>query len=100
MGMSRRFCLSVVRSFAVALLLTLTVTVSWTQTFRGTILGTVTDASGAAVAGANITVRNTDTGVERATQTNDSGQYSVPELQIGTYSVTVAKQGFQKWVVS
>jgi hypothetical protein len=100
MGMSRRWCLSVVRSFTVALLLALTVTVSWTQTFRGTILGTVTDASGAAVAGANVTVRNTDTGVERATQTNDSGQYSVPELQIGTYSVTVEKQGFRKWVVS
>jgi hypothetical protein len=80
--------------------LALTVATSWAQTFRGTILGTATDATGAAVAGAKVTIRNVDTGVERTTQTNDAGQYSVPELQIGTYSVTVEKEGFRKWTVS
>src|SRR2546425_3703240 len=65
------------------------------QTFRGTILGTVTDASGAAVAGANITVKNQDTGILRTTQTTADGEYRVPELPIGTYTVTVEMSGFQ-----
>ena len=70
------------------------------QTFRGTVLGTVTDASGAVVAGARVTVRNVDTGLERSTQTSADGSYSVPELPIGTYSVTVSQTGFQTAVTN
>src|ERR1700704_6242705 len=65
------------------------------QTFRGTILGTVTDPSGAVVAGAKVTVRNTNTGLERTTQTSNDGSYSVSELSIGTYDVTISQSGFQ-----
>ena len=65
------------------------------QTFRGTILGTVTDPQGAVVSGAKVTVRNVNTGLERTTQTSDDGSYSVPELPIGTYTVTVNQSGFQ-----
>jgi outer membrane receptor protein involved in Fe transport len=65
------------------------------QTFRGTILGTVTDATGAVVSGAKVTVRNESTGLERATQTSADGSYSVPELPIGTYMVTITQSGFQ-----
>ena len=65
------------------------------QTFRGTILGTVTDASGAVVSGAQVTVRNANTGLERTTRTSADGSYSVPELPIGTYAVTVSQSGFQ-----
>jgi len=65
------------------------------QTFRGTILGTVTDQSGAVVAGATITVKNTATGLERAAQTSADGSYSIPELPIGAYTVTVTQAGFQ-----
>jgi Carboxypeptidase regulatory-like domain/TonB dependent receptor len=65
------------------------------QTFRGTILGTVTDPQGAVVAGAKVTVRNVDTGLERTTQTSADGSYAVPELPIGTYTVTVNQSGFQ-----
>jgi hypothetical protein len=50
------------------------------QTFRGTILGTVTDPTGAVVAGAKVTVKNTGTGLERASETSGDGSYSVPEL--------------------
>src|SRR5689334_17457255 len=46
------------------------------QTFRGTILGTVTDPSGAVVAGAKVVVRNVATGLERTTQTSADGSYS------------------------
>jgi hypothetical protein len=65
------------------------------QTFRGTILGTVTDASGAVVPGAKVTVKNTGTGLERSTQTSADGSYALPELPIGTYDVTVTQSGFQ-----
>jgi hypothetical protein len=68
------------------------------QTFRGTILGTVTDATGAAIAGATVTVHNDDTGVDRTTQTTTDGGYLVPELPVGNYTVTIEKSGFRKVV--
>ncbi len=65
------------------------------QTFRGTILGTVTDPQGAVVVGAKVTVRNVNTGLERTTQTSADGSYAIPELPIGSYTVTVNQSGFQ-----
>ena len=65
------------------------------QTFRGTILGTVTDSSGSAVGGATVTIKNVDTGLLRTTQTTADGSYAVPELPIGSYTVTVSESGFQ-----
>jgi hypothetical protein len=70
------------------------------QTFRGTILGTITDPSGAVVAGAKVTAKNTGTGLERSTETSGDGSYSIPELPIGTYNVTVSQQGFQTFVAT
>lgn len=70
------------------------------QTFRGTILGTVTDPSGAVVSGAKVTVKNTGTGLERSTTTSGDGSYSLPELPIGTYNVTVTQSGFQTFVAT
>src|SRR5579872_1828575 len=68
------------------------------QTFRGTILGTVTDPSGAVVAGAKVTVKNTGTGLERSAETSGDGSYSVPELPIGSYDVSISQTGFQTFV--
>ena len=82
-----------VRNFLLFVLLA-AVSVS-AQTFRGTILGTVTDPSGAVVAGAQVTVKNTGTGLLRSTTTSGDGSYSLPELPIGTYDVTVSQAGFQ-----
>jgi len=65
------------------------------QTFRGTILGTVTDPSGNVVAGATVKARNTGTGLERTATTSADGSYSIPELPIGSYSVSVTQSGFQ-----
>jgi len=70
------------------------------QTFRGTILGSVTDPSGAFVAGATVKVRNEATGLERTTVTSGDGSYSVSELPIGTYSVSVTRTGFQTAVTN
>lgn len=69
------------------------------QTFRGTILGTVTDPSGAVISGARVVVRNTATGLERATQTSADGTYNLPELPIGSYTVTISQSGFQTFTV-
>src|SRR5215472_12947820 len=82
-----------------ALILLVAVNLS-AQTFRGTILGTVTDSSGAVVPGAKVTVKNTGTGLERATTTSDDGSYSLPELPIGTYNVTVGLSGFATFIAS
>ncbi|MGZ4813112.1 MAG: outer membrane beta-barrel protein [Terriglobales bacterium] len=65
------------------------------QTFRGTILGTVSDTSGAVLSGATVTARNTGTGLQRTTHTSADGSYSIPELPIGRYDLTVSQQGFQ-----
>ena len=70
------------------------------QTFRGTILGTVTDPTGAVVAGAKVTVKNTGTGLVRTTETSADGSYSVPELPIGTYTVTITQAGFQTFIAT
>src|SRR5579872_2828161 len=83
-----------------ATLLVLVAVPGWSQTFRGTILGVVTDITGAAVPGATVTVRNVDTGLVRTTETQADGSYRVPELPIGTYDVTVEKSGFQTAITS
>src|SRR3974390_1117205 len=65
------------------------------QTFRGTILGTVTDTSGAVISGATVKAKNSGTGLERTAQSSAEGNYSISELPIGTYTVTVTQAGFQ-----
>src|SRR6267142_2917520 len=91
-----------IRTFALVLFsLTLFAGAStFAQTFRGTILGSVTDSSGAAVPGATVTIKNVDTGLVRTVTTSDDGSYAAPELPIGTYSVSVEKAGFKLGVVT
>src|ERR1041385_3375648 len=75
-------------------------TVVSAQTFRGSILGTVTDPNGAVVSGAKVSAKNLATGLERSTTTDDSGNYTVAELPIGPYEVRVEQSGFVPSVVS
>src|ERR1041385_2120996 len=84
---------------ALLLIFSLSVVVS-AQTFRGTILGTVTDPNGALVAGAKVTAKNTSTSLERSTTTDDAGNYTVAELPIGPYELRVEQSGFVPSVVS
>ena len=65
------------------------------QTFRGSILGTITDSTGAAVVGAQVKVFSPSTGLSRTIAANDRGEYVASELPLGTYSVTVEKGGFR-----
>jgi hypothetical protein len=60
----------------------------------GTIAGTLTDPSGAVVPGAAVTIRETDTGIERKTATNEAGIYNATFLRPGHYEVSVSKSGF------
>src|ERR1043166_1254451 len=82
------------------LLILFATTLTYAQTLRGTILGTVRDPNGAGVAGAKVTARNTSTGLERSTTTDEAGNYTIPELPIGTYEVRVEQTGFANAVVS
>jgi Carboxypeptidase regulatory-like domain len=69
------------------------------QTF-GDISGIVTDSSDAVIAGANITVANSQTNVTRTAVTNTDGNYNIPSLQPGVYDVKVEKDGFRSEVRS
>jgi len=68
---------------------------SFAQEFRATISGTVTDPSGAVVPGASITVTETQSGTINRTTSDNAGQYVVPFLLPGDYSITVKKAGFE-----
>ena len=63
------------------------------------IVGTVTDSSGAVLAGVAVTARNVNTGEARETTSNDVGQFTMPNLQVGTYMVSAEKPGFQRKIV-
>ncbi|MGH2507843.1 MAG: carboxypeptidase-like regulatory domain-containing protein, partial [Ktedonobacteraceae bacterium] len=65
------------------------------QTARATVLGVVKDTSGAVIPKAAITVLNQATGVVHRTTTSASGNYVIPALLPGTYSITASKSGFQ-----
>ncbi len=64
------------------------------QTF-GEVNGTVSDTTGAVIAGARVTVTNQATGVARDVETNEAGNYSVPFLNPGVYSITAEIEGFK-----
>ena len=65
------------------------------QSTAGRILGTLTDQSGAAVAGANVVVTDSERGTSRTVTTDESGSYAVPDLQPGTYKIHVEAKGFK-----
>jgi len=69
----------------------------WSQEFRGTITGTVTDPQGAVVPQAQIRVDQAATGSRYTTTSNSEGLFAVPFLPPGIYRVTVEKSGFQRY---
>src|ERR1700760_4883378 len=64
------------------------------QNVNGTIVGTVSDSSSAAIPEASVTVTDIDTNVSHSAQTDASGYFSVPDLAPGNYKVSVQKDGF------
>ena len=82
-------CVTFILLFAV-----LTLPVS-SQVQNGQFTGIVTDPTGAAIAGAHVTVRNLDTGFRLDLRTNDAGQFVATELLVGRYQITVEATGFK-----
>jgi len=81
-------------------LLTLTATVAFGQsTATGTVIGTLTDQSGAVVPGAEVSMTNKSTNTTAKTVSNNAGHYVFVNVDPGTYDMKVAKQGFQTALV-
>src|SRR3989441_7733338 len=86
--------------FAVSFVLVLFFSVTgYAQTFRGAINGSVTDPSGAVVAGASVKAANTATGIVLSTVSTTDGQFSFQDLPLGTYKVSVAAAGLSAYTV-
>ena len=93
------FRLNYIRSLVVTAALVFAATIS-AQVNSATLLGTVKDASGAAVPGVTVTVKNVATAQERTSITDGAGNYTAANLQIGRYQVTVAAPGFKTATLS
>ncbi len=66
------------------------------QAVNATLLGTVTDSTGASVANVKVTITETNTGISHTSQTNESGNYVFPDLPPGTYKVIAEQPGFKR----
>lgn len=81
--------------YQLAIACVVSITIGLAQTTSTSILGTVTDASGASISGAVVKATNTKTSVSSSTVTTDTGDYAFPLLDIGEYQVSVEQPGFK-----
>src|SRR5580704_2084602 len=72
--------------------------VAWSQTQLATVSGTITDPSGAVVPGVSVMIVSQGTGLTRSNPTDTAGEYRFAGLPTGTYSLRIAKPGFQSQV--
>jgi hypothetical protein len=70
------------------------------QVLFGSVVGAVTDASGAAVPGATVKITNVQTSNQRTAQTDNSGTYTISTVPAGVYLVNISKEGFQNFSAS
>ena len=84
-----------IRSLGCLLLIALSASAVAAQTSTSSITGTVTDSTGAVVPGATVTATNEATGGSQTQTTTDAGLYAFPSLPVGTYTVSVERQGFK-----
>jgi hypothetical protein len=86
------------RILAVTFLSLLISVAAFSQVGNGTITGIITDPAGAVIAGAAVDATNAATGVAYPTVSTGTGNYTIPDLPIGTYTVTAKVQGFKTYV--
>jgi len=84
------------RFLAVILVVLASAGVAYSQAVNATLLGTVTDSTGAVVPNAKVTITEVTTNIVSTRQSNESGYYSFPDLPPGSYSVAVEAPGFKK----
>ena len=94
-GIPTRLC-----TFAALVVCTLVSLQLDSQVVGGTLSGAITDASGAAIPGAQVIIKNAATGVSTAVTTNGQGIYNAPNLLPGNYDVTISAGGFATEVQS
>ncbi len=73
---------------------------AYAQTSRGTVSGTITDPTGALVAGATIALTHTETGVRRVATTNEAGIYRFDAVDLGDYEIKVTQPGFHGFLAT
>src|SRR5262249_19859152 len=90
----------IIRILLLVVLIALLLSHSAAQSLFGTILGTLTDSTGAVVPRATIKTKNTGTGAVRTTTSNEAGDYQIPTMPVGVYEVSVEASGFKRSVVA
>ena len=83
------------RSLGLIFGLAMLTTPAWSQSTFGSVLGTVHDPSGAVISNGAVVAVNNGTSAKRSTVTDQTGSYSLPNLEPGSYTVTVQAPGFQ-----
>ena len=95
----RKFC-GITTRLAVLTLCTSSPLALRAQYENGSVVGTIRDPSGAPIAHAKVTVTNSGTAAATHAETNESGEYDVPQLRVGVYSVSATAQGFSDAVAN
>ena len=85
-------------AFVLLLLALVCAGIAYSQAVHATLLGTVTDASGGVVTNGKVTIVEETTGISHTAQTNESGNFTFPDLPPGRYTVSVEMTGFKKEV--
>src|SRR5262249_51615117 len=89
------------RELIVMCLIVLSLTVpGWAHSDHGTITGTVADATGAVIPGVTIEAKNTGTGTTYQAGTSETGNFTLPQLPVGTYEISASLPGFKKFIRS
>src|SRR5689334_23166520 len=88
------------KRFSLVAALLVSAAISYGQTALATVTGTITDTTGAVMANAPVTLKNLETGQVYTGTSSDTGNYSVSQLPIGTYDLTVTSTGFKTYTHS
>src|SRR4051794_21433502 len=88
------------RSFIATSCLLLFASATFAQSDRGTITGNITDTTGAVIANAQIQAKQLDSGSLFPTTSTDTGNYTLTQLPVGPYEISVTVPGFKKFVRS